>query len=62
MNAKVIFVSNDRNEEAFGASCKKNAGIDVMPYDTSKTRAMRDLFGITTISGSYDPRQQGLFK
>jgi hypothetical protein len=49
MNAKVIFVSNDRNEEAFGASCKKNAGIDAMPYDTSKTRAMRDLFGITTI-------------
>ncbi len=51
MNAKVIFVSNDRNEEAFGASCKKNAGIgiDVMPYDTSKTRAMRDIFGITTI-------------
>jgi thiol-disulfide isomerase/thioredoxin len=49
MNAKVIFVSNDRNEQAFGASCKKNSGIDVMPYDTSKTRAMRDLFGITTI-------------
>lgn len=46
---KVVFVSNDRNDEAFAASCKKNAGIDVMPYDTSKTRAMRDLFELNTI-------------
>jgi len=49
VKCKVIFVSNDRTDEAFEASCKKNAGIDVMPYDTSRTRAMRDLFGITTI-------------
>lgn len=46
---KVLFVSNDRTDEAFDASCEKNNGIDVMPYDTSKTRAMRDLFDITTI-------------
>jgi thiol-disulfide isomerase/thioredoxin len=46
---KVIFVSNDRTQEAFGASCKKNAGIDVMPYNLDKTRAMRDLFDLQTI-------------
>jgi thiol-disulfide isomerase/thioredoxin len=46
---KLVFVSNDRSEEAFDASCTKNAGIDVVPLDTSKTRAMRDVFGIATI-------------
>lgn len=46
---KVIFVSNDRTQEAFQASCIKNAGIDVMPYDLAKTQAMRDLFGLKTI-------------
>ena len=47
--AKVIFVSNDRDEENFGESCLKVRGIDVMQYDTSKTAQMRDLFGLKTI-------------
>lgn len=46
---KVIFVSCDRDAENFEQSCHKNQGIDVMPYDLEKTRAMRDLFGIATI-------------
>lgn len=46
---KVIFASNDRTEEAFEASLKKNAGLDVMPYDLEKTKAMRDLFQLETI-------------
>jgi thiol-disulfide isomerase/thioredoxin len=46
---KVIFVSNDRDQENFQASCHKNAGIDVMPYDLDKTKAMRDLFDLKTI-------------
>jgi hypothetical protein len=46
---KVIFVSNDRDEENFGASCLKVRGLDVMPYETSKTAQMRDLFGLKTI-------------
>ena len=46
---KVIFVSNDRDEENFGESCLKVRGLDVMKYDTSKTAQMRDLFGLKTI-------------
>eukprot|EP00977_Amphora_coffeiformis_P011699 scaffold2829_cov147-Amphora_coffeaeformis.AAC.7 len=46
---KVIFVSNDRDEANFGASCAKVQGIDVMAYDLTKTAAMRDLFGLKTI-------------
>ena len=46
---KVIFLSNDRTEEAFRASCRKNVGIDVVPYDLDKTKAMRDLFDLKTI-------------
>ena len=46
---KVIFVSNDRDEENFDASCKKNIGVDVMPYNLDKTKAMRDLFDLKTI-------------
>ncbi|CAB9514320.1 nucleoredoxin-like [Seminavis robusta] len=46
---KVVFASNDRDEDNFEQSRKKNAGIDVMPYDVSKTQAMRDLFGLKTI-------------
>lgn len=46
---KVIFVSNDRDLENFHTSCAKVRGIDVMPYDTSKTAQMRDMFGLKTI-------------
>jgi len=46
---KVLFLSNDRTEEAFQASCKKNVGIDVLPYNLEKTRAVRDLFELKTI-------------
>jgi len=46
---KVLFLSNDRTQEAFQASCRKNAGIDVVPYDLDKTRLVRDLFDLTTI-------------
>jgi thiol-disulfide isomerase/thioredoxin len=46
---KVVFVSNDRDEDNFEHSVKKNTGIDVMPYDVTKTQAMRDLFGLKTI-------------
>lgn len=46
---KGIFVSNDRTEEAFQASCRKNAALDVMPYDVDKTKIMRDLFDLKTI-------------
>ncbi|KAL7503459.1 hypothetical protein ACHAXN_003124 [Cyclotella atomus] len=46
---KVIFVSNDRDEDNFEQSCVKNAGIDVMPYNLEKTQAIRDMFGLATI-------------
>lgn len=46
---KVIFVSNDRDLENFHVSCAKVRGVDVMPWDTSKTAQMRDLFGLKTI-------------
>ena len=46
---KVIFVSNDRDEDNFYESCAKVYGIDVMAYDTSKTAQMRDMFGLKTI-------------
>jgi thiol-disulfide isomerase/thioredoxin len=46
---KVIFVSNDRDLDNFHESCAKVRGLDVMPYDTSKTIVMRDLFGLKTI-------------
>lgn len=46
---KVIYVSNDRDEANFGASCAKVRGLDVMPYDLTKTAGMRDLFGLKTI-------------
>ena len=46
---KVLFLSNDRTDEAFRASCRKNAGIDVVPYNLEKTRLVRDLFDLTTI-------------
>mmetsp|Transcript_17377 Transcript_17377/g.47438 ORF Transcript_17377/g.47438 Transcript_17377/m.47438 type:complete len:103 (+) Transcript_17377:1-309(+) len=39
---KTIFVSNDRTEEAFQASCAKNKNLSlIMPYDLEKTTAMR---------------------
>ena len=46
---KVVFVSNDRTEEAFQASCRKNASLDIMPYDVSKTKVLRDIFDLKTI-------------
>eukprot|EP00934_Nitzschia_sp_Nitz4_P005238 Nitzschia sp. Nitz4//scaffold520_size5762//4457//5095//NITZ4_009205-RA/size5762-exonerate_est2genome-gene-0.7-mRNA-1//1//CDS//3329553935//5228//frame0 len=46
---KVIFASGDRDDEGFQASVKKNTGIDVMPYDLDRTKAMRDLFELKTI-------------
>lgn len=46
---KVLFMSNDRTKEAFEASCQKNLGIDVVPYDLDKTRNVRDLFDLKTI-------------
>lgn len=46
---KVIFVSADRDEAGFQASCEKVRGIDVMPYNREKTEVMRDLFSIKTI-------------
>lgn len=46
---KVIFVSCDRDVENFEQSCRKIEGIDAMPYDLEKTRAMRDMFGLATI-------------
>lgn len=46
---KVLFASNDRTPEAFEASVKKNFGIDIIPYNLDKTKAMRDLFGLKTI-------------
>eukprot|EP00529_Nitzschia_sp_RCC80_P020782 CAMPEP_0113468484 /NCGR_PEP_ID=MMETSP0014_2-20120614/15382_1 /TAXON_ID=2857 /ORGANISM="Nitzschia sp." /LENGTH=403 /DNA_ID=CAMNT_0000360881 /DNA_START=210 /DNA_END=1421 /DNA_ORIENTATION=+ /assembly_acc=CAM_ASM_000159 len=46
---KVLFVSNDRDEENFAASCTKVQGVDVMSYDLSKTAQMRDMFGLKTI-------------
>ena len=46
---KVLFVSNDRTKDDFRASCHKNAGIDVMPYDLDKTAEMRKLFDLKTI-------------
>lgn len=46
---KVIYASADRDEANFAASLKKTAGIDAMPYNLDKTKAMRDLFGLKTI-------------
>lgn len=46
---KVVFLSNDRTEEGFQASCAKNQGIDVVPYNLEKTRAVRDMFELKTI-------------
>ncbi|CAJ1938900.1 unnamed protein product [Cylindrotheca closterium] len=46
---KTIFVSNDRDQDNFDQSCAKVRGLDVMEYDTTKTAAMRDLFGLKTI-------------
>ena len=46
---KVVFVSGDRDNENFEASCKKNQGIDVMRYNPVKTRVFRDLFKLSTI-------------
>jgi thiol-disulfide isomerase/thioredoxin len=46
---KVIYVSNDRDQENFDQSCAKVRGLDVMQYDTSKTGVMRDMFGLKTI-------------
>jgi len=46
---KVIFVSNDRDAAAFQTSVNKKTGVDVMPYSLERTKAMRDLFGLTTI-------------
>ena len=48
-HCKVLFASNDRDQNNFEQSCKKNAGVDVIPYDVTKTQAMRDLFGLKTI-------------
>lgn len=45
----MIFCSNDRDNENFGESCLKVRGLDVMPYDTTKTAQMRDMFGLKTI-------------
>jgi len=49
LKTKVVFVSNDRTDEAFEASRLKNEGIDVVPYDLDKTSVMRNLFKLTTI-------------
>lgn len=46
---KVVFLSNDRTEEDFRASCEKNLGIDVVPYNLEKTKGMRDMFELKTI-------------
>lgn len=46
---KVLFVSNDRDTEAFQTSVSKKTGIDVMPYNLERTKAMRDVFKLTTI-------------
>ena len=46
---KVLFLSNDRTYGKFQASCFKNVGIDVIPYNLDKTRAVRDLFELQTI-------------
>eukprot|EP00538_Stauroneis_constricta_P006829 CAMPEP_0119565700 /NCGR_PEP_ID=MMETSP1352-20130426/30915_1 /TAXON_ID=265584 /ORGANISM="Stauroneis constricta, Strain CCMP1120" /LENGTH=435 /DNA_ID=CAMNT_0007614681 /DNA_START=113 /DNA_END=1420 /DNA_ORIENTATION=+ len=46
---KVVFVSNDRDEDNFQQSCDKVAGIDVMPYNLDRTKVMRDLFNLKTI-------------
>jgi thiol-disulfide isomerase/thioredoxin len=46
---KVILASNDRDVEAFDRTCAKVKGIDAIPYDTSRTRHMRDIWGFTTI-------------
>eukprot|EP00934_Nitzschia_sp_Nitz4_P006239 Nitzschia sp. Nitz4//scaffold266_size26515//3664//4746//NITZ4_008253-RA/size26515-processed-gene-0.8-mRNA-1//-1//CDS//3329544856//6229//frame0 len=46
---KVVFASGDRDDEGFQASVKKNRGIDVMPYDLDRVKAMRDLFELKTI-------------
>ena len=46
---KVVFLSNDRTEEAFQNSCRKVSGIDVVPYDVEKTKVLRDLFDLKTI-------------
>ena len=48
-NCRVIFVSNDRDQDNFDQSCLKVRGLDVMQYDTSKTAVMRDMFGLKTI-------------
>ncbi len=55
---KVIFVSNDRDEENYEASCMKVIGIDVMDYDLSKTAQMRDLFGLKTIPANDTSEQR----
>lgn len=46
---KVIYVSGDRDRENYEASCKKNEGLDAMPFDIEKTKVFRDLFKLTTI-------------
>jgi thiol-disulfide isomerase/thioredoxin len=48
-SCRVMFVSNDRTEDDFSASCLKVQGVDVMAYDLSKTAQMRDMFGLKTI-------------
>ncbi len=46
---KVLFVSNDRGEDRFAESCKKVQGLDIMPYDASRAKKMRDLWNLATI-------------
>lgn len=46
---KVVFVSGDRDKDNYEASCKKNEGLDAMPFDIEKTKAFRDFFKLTTI-------------
>lgn len=46
---KVVYVSGDRDVENYEKSCQKNEGLDVMPFDTERTKVFRDLFKLTTI-------------
>eukprot|EP00049_Salpingoeca_infusionum_P027044 m.29932 g.29932 ORF g.29932 m.29932 type:complete len:485 (+) comp9217_c0_seq6:223-1677(+) len=46
---KVVFMSNDRTDEAYTNSRRKTVGIDSVPYNLDKTRAVRELFDLKTI-------------
>lgn len=56
---KVVFVSNDRDTDNYEASVAKNVGIDIVPYDLEKTKAMRDMFELKTIPALMILRNDG---